>query len=288
LDDTYLFRKIKATAIVMSVLVVLQIMLGRPMGYYWNALQAKLSGLDVGVTSGADEGSMQSIIVYIAIFGAIGALALLVSPGRKGYVLRLLFVPPIIVYIYNAWIEYNKVAPIKEKFEDLYSSVDYAIYLPYMTLALFMAVWLIVVAAIPQFRVTQVLGWVAVVIGILCYLVAGIFVIYEHGMAILDGSFGRNAFFMYLICFAFDVVSYFFLMSVVMTYCTIKREERWDALEAMEAEAMIEEDVAARRARVAWEPLPDRVIPDIEELKEHEIPYADAYGGADESGDTDR
>jgi hypothetical protein len=66
-----------------------------------------------------------------------------------------------------------------------------------------------------------------------------------------------------------------------MTYCTIKREERWDMLEALAMEAEREEDEAEKHA--IREPaalsahLGDRVIPDIEELKEHEGIFVDGY-----------
>jgi hypothetical protein len=69
-------------------------------------------------------------------------------------------------------------------------------------------------------------------VAILSYLGSALFIVYNHTMTILEGSFGASDFYTYLAVFALDVVSYFVLLSVLMTYCTIKREERWDWLEA--------------------------------------------------------
>jgi hypothetical protein len=177
--------------------------------------------------------------------------------------------------------EYEKISPIGEKFKDLYESLEYAIFVPYAIIAAVMVIYLILVIIIPATRVTQAFGWVVAVIAILSYLASAVFIIYNHAMTILDGKFGESEFYMYLAAFALDVVSFFFILSVLMTYCMIKREERWDRLEILEAEAELEEKEAERHA--IYEPpepsahLYERVIPDIEEIKEHEAAFSDDY-----------
>jgi hypothetical protein len=274
--DDYSFRKIKTSALVMIALSALHIAMSRPLGSYWNALQAQLSGIDLSVSGVPESGdSAQGIIIYLLIFGAVALLAFITSPRRTSIWGRLILVAPLSVYLISAYTEYDKISPIKEKFKDLYESLEYAIFVPYAAIAAVTALYIILVIALPAFRVTQAFGWVTSVVAILSYLVSVVFIVYNHTMTILDGGFGESEFYTYLLAFALDVVSYFFMISVLMTYCTIKREERWDVLEALALAAEREEDEA--EARAIREPaapsahLSERVIPDIEELKEHEI-----------------
>jgi hypothetical protein len=242
--DDYCFRKIKSTALVMIAFAALYIAVSRPLGYYWNALQAELSGVELsvhGVPTPGDAG--QSLIIYIMVFGAVALLAFITFPGRAGIVRRLILVAPLSVYLFSAYAEYGKISPIKEKFKDLYESIEYAVFVPYAAIAAVTALYILLVIVLPSMRVTQVFGWLTSVVSILSYLGSAVFIVYNHTMTILDGAFGESAFYTYLAAFALDVASYFIMLSVLMTYCTIKREERWDRLEqiAMEREALLEE-----------------------------------------------
>ncbi|MDR0518814.1 MAG: energy-coupling factor transporter transmembrane protein EcfT [Clostridiales Family XIII bacterium] len=310
MDDYYCFRKIKNTALVMIALVAVHIALSLPLDYYWNALQARLSGIELTVSGVSHSGeASQGIVVYLMVFGVCAALAFLTSPRGTGLLRRLMLVIPLLVFMYSAYGEYEKITPISEKFKDLYGSLEYAVFIPYLALAVFTAVYIVLVLAIPALRLTQAFGWVTCIVAILSYLAAMLSVIYRHGMTILEGSFGESDFYIYLVVFGLDVVSYFFMLSVYMTYCTIKREERWDMIEAMAMEEGIYDDefyvdaevdyigddepfeaaaFGGRRSAAGY--LRDRVIPDIEDLKEHEMPWLDEYDayrcgvGADAAG----
>jgi hypothetical protein len=287
--DDYCFRKIKSTALVMIALAALHIAMSRPLGYYWNALQAKLTGVDLTVTGVPNPGdSSQGTIIYVLMFGVIAFLAFVTSPKRTSIWWRLVLIAPLSVYLFSAYAEYDKISPIKEKFNDLYESLEYAIFVPYAAIAAATALYIVLIIVLPAFRVTQAFGWVTSVVAILSYLVTVVFIVYNHAMTILDGGFGEGEFYTYLVAFALDVVSYFFMLSVLMTYCTIKREERWDVLEALAMEAEREEDEAERTA--IHEPaapsahLGERVIPDIEDLKEHEGTFSYGYDGYRSAG----
>jgi hypothetical protein len=294
--DDYCFRKIKTTALIMIALAALHIAMSRPLGYYWNALQAKLSGVDLTISGVPDAGdSSQGTIIYILMFGVVALLAFVTSPRRTSIWWRLVLIAPLSVYLFSAYAEYEKISPIKEKFQDLYESLEYAIFVPYAAIAAATALYIVLVIALPAFRVTQAFGWLTSVVAILSYLVSVVFIVYNHTMTILDGGFGESEFYTYLLAFGLDVVSYFFMISVLMTYCTIKREERWDVLEALAMEAEREEDEAEAKA-VREPPAPsahlsERVIPDIEELKEHEVTSSydfEGYKGYGRSGGSRR
>jgi hypothetical protein len=295
--DDYCFRKIKSSALVMIALAAVHIAISRPLGYYWNALQAELSGVELTV-KGVPEASAsgQGMVVSIFLFGTIAVLAFITSPRRTNIFYRLILLIPLSIYLYSAYAEYEKISPISEKFKDLYESLEYAIFVPYAALAAFTALYLIFVITLPAFRVTQAFGWVTSVMAILSYLASAVFIIYNHTMTILEGTFGEGEFYIYLVAFALDVTSYFFMLSVLMTYSMIKREERWDRLEALElareaAAAAIEEEAEERaiyeppapsahpgeRVIPAAEVLKERVIPDIEDMREHETSFFDDY-----------
>jgi hypothetical protein len=276
MDDYYCFRKIKTTALIMIAIAALHIAMSRPLGYYWNALQANLSGVDLTISGVPEAGdSSQGTIIYVLMFGVVALLAFVTSPKRTSIWWRLVLIAPLSVYLFSAYAEYEKIAPIEEKFRDLYESLEYAIFVPYAAIAAVTALYMVLVIALPAFRVTQAFGWLTSVVAIMSYLVSVVFIVYNHTMTILDGGFGESEFYTYLLAFALDVVSYFFMISVLMTYCTIKREERWDVLEALAMEAEREENqaeaTAVREPAAPSAHLGERVIPDIEELKEHEV-----------------
>jgi hypothetical protein len=278
--DDYCFRKIKSAALVMIALAAVHIAMSRPLGYYWNALQAKLSGVELTLSGVPEAGdSAQGISIYVILFGAIALLAFITTPTHTNILRRLVLVAPLTIFLLSAYEEYGKISPIGEKFKDLYESLEYAVFVPYAAIAAITALYLIFVIALPAFRVTQAIGWVAAVAAILSDLGSAVFIVDNHTMTILDGKFGASEFYTYLVAFALDVASYFFMISVLMTYCMIKREERWDRLELLAMEAELEEDEAKKEA-VYTPPAPsahlnERVIPDIEELKEHEITFSD-------------
>jgi hypothetical protein len=281
-DDYYNFRKIKSTALVMIAIMAVHIALSIPLGYYWNALQAKLSGVNLTVQGVPEPGdSTQGVVIYLLLFGAVAALAFLTTPRRTSIWWRLVLIVPLSVYLFSAYVEYGKISPVGEKFKDIYESLEYAIFVPYAAIAFVTALYVILVIAVPWFRGTQVFGWATAVVAILSYLASAVFIVYNHTMTILEGAFGTSDFYTYLAVFALDVVSYFFLLSVLMTYCTIKREERWDRLEAYametELEEMEEEEIILYEAPARESPLLSRVIPDIEDLKEHEATYTGEF-----------
>ncbi|MDR3224870.1 MAG: hypothetical protein LBT52_01070 [Clostridiales Family XIII bacterium] len=286
MDDYYCFRKIKSTALVMIALVAVHLALSFSLGYYWNAIQARLAGIELTISGVPNTGdSAQGVIIYLLLFGIIALLAFITSPRRTNIWWRLILIVPLTIYFFSAYVEYEKISPIKEKFKDLYESLEYAIFVPYAAIAAITALYIFLVIILPAFRITQAFGWVAAVVAVLSYLVTAVFIVYDHTMTILEGAFGESDFYTYLAVFALDVVSYFFLISVLMTYCTIKREERWDKLEAlaMEAEAetetydVEEEAIYENQSPALSAYLRERVIPDIEDLKEHEVLYVDGY-----------
>ncbi|MDR0596151.1 MAG: hypothetical protein LBG50_01255 [Clostridiales Family XIII bacterium] len=255
MDDYYCYRKIKNTALVMIALVAVHIALSIPLGYYWNALQAKLAGIELGASGVPNAGDVsQGAVAYLLVFAACAVLAFITTPYRAGRLRRLTLLPPLAVYLYSAYAEYEKITPIGEKFGDLYESLEYAVFLPYFAVAVFTALYIVFVLVIPAFRLTQAVGWAACIVAILSYFASAMFIAYNHTMSILAGSFGESDFYTYIVVFVLDVATYFLMLSVFMTYCTIKREERWDRLEAMAIE--------------------------------DEGGYGDGYGGADEYGNT--
>jgi hypothetical protein len=280
--DDYGFRKLKSSALVMIALAAVHIAISHPLGYYWNALQAKLSGIELTASGVPEAGdSALGTGIYILLFGSVAILAFVTSPYHTHIWRRLILIVPLSVYILSAYVEYEKISPIDEKFKDLYESFEYGIFVPYAAIAVVTAVYLALVITLPSLRVTQGFGWVVSVVAILSYLGSAVFIIYNHTMTILDGKFGESEFYMYLAAFALDVVSFFFMLSVLMTYCMIKREERWDRLESFAMEAELEAEEAESYAR--YEPpapsahLNERVIPDIEDLKEHEVTLSEDY-----------
>ncbi|MDR1495718.1 MAG: hypothetical protein LBS67_02195 [Clostridiales Family XIII bacterium] len=283
MTDDYCFRKIKSSALAMIALAAVHIAISQPLGYYWNALQADLSGVVLTVQGVPEAGdSTQGVFVYIALFGSIALLAFITSPRRTNFWYRLILLIPLFIYLFSLYTEYEKISPIQEKFKDIYESLEYAIFVPYAAIAAITAFYLILVIALPAFRVAQAFGWVAAVVAILSYLCSAVFIVYNHTMTILDGNFGEVEFYIYLVAFALDVVSYFFVLSVLMTYCTIKREERWDRLESLALKAEYEEEEDEEEEEIYEPPAPsvylnERIIPDIEELKEHEVYVAEDY-----------
>jgi hypothetical protein len=113
--------------------------------------------------------------VYVMLFGAIAALAFITSPRRTNIFYRLVLVVPLFVYLFSLRAEYEKISPISEKFKDLYESLEYAIFVPYAAIAAFTSLYIILVLALPAFRVTQAFGWVTAVVAILSYLASAVF-----------------------------------------------------------------------------------------------------------------
>jgi hypothetical protein len=232
--DDYCFRRIKSVALVMIAIAAVHIALSQPIGYYWNALQARLSGVELTASGVPEAGdSMQGVTIYMLLFGSVALFAFITSPQRASLWRRLVLIAPLSVYSFSAYVEYKKLSPIEEKFDDIYESLNAAIFIPYAAIAAITALYLVFVIVLPALRVTQVVGWATSVVAILSYLGSALFIIYNHAMSIFGGQFGESEFYTYLVAFSLDVVSYFFMLSVLMTYCTIKREERWDRLESL-------------------------------------------------------
>ncbi|MDR1953421.1 MAG: hypothetical protein LBQ21_02945 [Clostridiales Family XIII bacterium] len=223
MDERYLYRKNFISAIMMIVLAVIQLVLCSGLGYYWNALQGKLAGITMEDSSGHPLGTLFVFIlvfVPLVVFAFYGFLN-----GEKDWVKVFLGVP-CLVYGLSAILEVQKILPIEEKFKDIYVTLDNAIYLPFAVAYVILVVYYFFVLRFPASSVTRGIGIITVVISIGLYAANGVYTAYMQLMDVLDGSFGAMSFLLYLVCFALDTATYFLMLSILMTYCTMRREAR--------------------------------------------------------------
>jgi len=73
--------------------------------------------------------------------------------------------------------------------------------------------------------VAKVIGSITMVISICFYVVFGMYVIYLQALSALGGSFGFSHFVLYLVCFALDTTTFFLMLSLIMSFCAMGREE---------------------------------------------------------------
>jgi hypothetical protein len=228
MDDRYYYRKNLITATVMLVFALAQMMIGIGTGYYWNGFQAQLSGIGDIQTMDAASNVWGDILAYILVFTPIATVAYLSSAAGKNSHLRFLLVIPMFVYFISAVLDLKKILPFDESFGNIYAVVDHIIYVPFIVCYLVLSVYYVLVIALPQLLGTRAVGVLAMIIAITFYLLDMLYVIYLHGMGLLNGSFGVSSFILYLVCFALDVATFFLMLSVLMSYCAMQRERLLD------------------------------------------------------------
>jgi hypothetical protein len=223
----------------MVVFAVIQLVLCSGLGYYWNALQGLLAGITVEDSSGNVLGTA---FVFILVFAPLAAFVFFGFLTGEQYWVKFLLVVPGLVYGISAILEIRKVTPFAEKFKDIYASLDNAIYIPFAVTYLILVVYYCLVLFLPEGRVTRVVGIATAVISIGLYAANGIYTAYLQTMDVFSGLFGAASFFLYLVCFALDAATYFLMLSILMTYCTMRREARAeDSGAGIDHEAEVEE-----------------------------------------------
>jgi hypothetical protein len=208
---------------VMFVLAVMQMVLCSGLGYYWNALQGRLAGITIEDSSSHIFGT---VLVFILVFIPLASFVFLGFLAGEKYWVKIFLVVPGFVYGISAILEIQRLMPFKEKFKDIYVSLDNAIYIPFAVTYLILVVYYCLVLLLPARLVTKGAGIGVMVISIGCYVARGVYIAYLQMMDVLGGSFGAESFLLYLVCFALDAATYFLALSILMTHCATRREAR--------------------------------------------------------------
>jgi hypothetical protein len=231
-EDRYLYRKILSSAIVMSLFATVVWIAGGMLGYYWNGFQAQISGLSVSWLQPASnmQGFNGSTVFYLLLVVPVVAFAVIASQGKRGrlpsWPFQFLLIIPLFAYLCSAIFEVQILKPIGRAILDVDVALDYAVYAPFALLGFVVVLYLLLVMLLPSTLGTRIVGILTVLICGLCYIVYAAFIIYNHMMSMLGGSFTTVQFGIYMICFACDAVTFFFMMSVYMTFCNIRREDK--------------------------------------------------------------
>jgi hypothetical protein len=100
------------------------------------------------------------------------------------------------------------------------------IYIPFIIAYVCLTIYYCFVILQPGSLFTKGMGVFTTVISIGLYVASGVYAAYMHMMDVLDGSFGTWSFILYLVCFALDAATYFLMLSLLMTYSAMCRQER--------------------------------------------------------------
>ncbi|MDR0817490.1 MAG: hypothetical protein LBN35_02490 [Clostridiales Family XIII bacterium] len=205
---------------------------GGMLGYYWNGFQARISGISISwqQTPTGAQGFNGSTAFYLMLVIPVVAVAIIASQGRRGLHAKLpfqvLLLITLIAYLFSAIYEVQLLKPIGRDLFDINVALDYAVYVPFAVSGFITAFYMLLVVLLPASLGTRIVGIFTVLISGVCYIVYAGFIIYDHMMYMLGGSFTTTQFGIYLVCFGCDAVTFYFMLSVLMTFCAIRREDR--------------------------------------------------------------
>jgi hypothetical protein len=227
--SSYYFRKNLITGAVLMFCLIVLMVLGSKMGYYQNSVQAQLGGIKELASAGAGGiSAVKNIIINLLIFVPVIIVALggtyNVSLGRNPF-FRLLLLPTMAVYAIAIFLDFRQATPINEKFKDIYSSLDHAIFIPFILCFAMLVIYMVVVIIKIDNAAAKIFGSITMVVSTCFYVMFGIYVIYLQVLSALGGSFGMKHFILYLVCFALDVTTFFLMLSLLMSFCAMGREE---------------------------------------------------------------
>ncbi|MDR1067935.1 MAG: DUF485 domain-containing protein [Clostridiales Family XIII bacterium] len=226
--SSYYFRKNLITGAVLFFFVIVLMILGSQLGYYQNAVQAQLSGVQNIQSAGGDLQISKNILANLLVFVPVIVLAVggaFNARLGKSRAFRFMLLAPIMIYGASVYLDWKEATPLSEKFENLYSAVDNIIYIPFIICFAVFVIYMIAVIVKPDSMATKVIGSITMVISICFYVIFGVYVIYLQAMSALDGSFGFKHFILYLICFGLDVASFFLMLSLIMSFSAMRRED---------------------------------------------------------------
>jgi hypothetical protein len=268
----------------MVVFAVIQLVLSSGLGYYWNALQGLLSGI---VNEGDAANIVGTAIVFVLIFAPIAVFAFFGVPDGRRFWVRPLLAIPALVYIVSMALEIQKIIPLKEKFKDIYASLDNAIYIPFIIAYICLGLYYCLVIAFPSGLVTKGVGIFTMVISIGLYVAIGVYAAYVQTMNILDGTFGAWHFILYLVCLGLDAATYFLILSILMSYCAMCRDERLlgNAALAERAASKDEDDWYEDEDAYDEEPYGDGEYEDGNEEPQGDGEYEDGDEGSRDAGE---
>ncbi|MDR0356826.1 MAG: hypothetical protein LBH63_00385 [Clostridiales Family XIII bacterium] len=233
MEEGYLYRKNRISAIVLVTFFVILTVLCSGLGYYWNALQ----GLLADITYEGDAGNVVgTIVVLVLVFVPVVVFAFFGSPRGYNRNIRFLLIAPGLIYAISAVLELRKIFPVAEKFKDVYTALDNAIYVPFVIAHLCLAVYYCLVLFLPASFATKGFGIFTMIVSIALYTACGVYIAYLQAMDVLNGSFGTGHFILYLVCFGLDAATYFLMLSVLMTYCLMCRELRTPRVAALDGD----------------------------------------------------
>jgi hypothetical protein len=227
--SSYYFKKNLTTGVVLLFFMIILMALGSKMGYYQNSVQANFSGIeDLGSAGESGINVAKNALINLLIFFPIIIMALggAYNPRLgKNLFFRLLLLPPMAIYAISVFLDWKQATPFSEKFKDIYSSLDHAIYIPFILCFVIFIIYMASAIIKIDSIVTKVIGSVTMVVSICFYVMFGIYVIYLQALSALGGSFGLKHFILYLVCFALDVTTFFLMLSMLMSFCAMSREE---------------------------------------------------------------
>ena len=231
LEDRYLYRKILVSAIVMTLFLVIVWLVGEMLGYYWNAVQGMLAEVTAGqirnngtFNFGASSAIFCIMILSLLVFAAIASRT---HRGEKfSFPFQVILIIPLFIYLCSAIFETQKLKEVGSAIFDVDRGIDFVVYIPFAACGYLLTLYLLLVMFVPASIFTRLISYLCVIVGIILYSAYAAFIVYSQMMSVLGTSFSKMTSALYLACFASDVVAYFFMLSVLMTWCAIKREER--------------------------------------------------------------
>lgn len=236
--------------------MIVLMMLGSQLGYYQNSLQAEWSG--IGSLQDAGNGNarvLQNVLVNLLMFIPVITMALGGAFNEKlgkNPLFRLLLLIPMIIYGCSFYLDFLQATPFSEKFSDMYTALDHIIFIPFLLCFIMLIIYMFCAILRPESMATKAIGTITMIVGICFYVVFGIYVIYLQAMNALGGSFGLSHFILYLVCFALDVTTFFLMLSLIMSFCSMRREELLWAKERERRRRIDERRRSERETRQAF------------------------------------
>jgi hypothetical protein len=224
----YYYRKNTITAAFLAALLLVFIVLSVVLGYYWNAVQGLLSGID-SPTHIVERGSIfGNLLIVICVCVPMILLAMLGARYKKisdDPVWRLVLFFPFAVYVISLVINIVRVFPLSEAFADVYAVAENAVYIPTILAEIFMAAYLVLVIAQPAGLAARIVAVFAMIFNTIYFIANGVLIVFSQAMSLLGGEFGIQKFGFLLFTFALDIITYFLMMSLLMSFCAMKRED---------------------------------------------------------------
>ncbi|MDR3072519.1 MAG: hypothetical protein LBU41_03410 [Clostridiales Family XIII bacterium] len=224
MDDRYFWKKNLITSSTLIFLAIIQLILNIMTRYYWNPVQAKISGMSDFVDAGGDANSFGYLLGFLLLFCPVIVLVFLTRGAGEKKQLRFVLIPTFGVYVVSAIMLVQKLRPFKAILQDPYDALDKFVFIPMFLQAFLMGVYLLCIIIKSDLLLAKIIAVITIVISILYFIADAAYLAYLHMMDTFSGDFGLITAALILACYVLDVATFFLMLSALMSYCAMQRE----------------------------------------------------------------